>query len=323
MTSTFEITLDEAVGEVLNYLTGLDLHYIGELDRYRSITKHLNRALRLTAVDHEWSYYSSLYSAGRVSEGTRKIQITYDNAWRKIRPRIITEDAIRFVDETNAIRRVAYYVPRESLHKYSPGSLPAQNAPTKLWAASTRSDIEFSRPLEKDESKWTIYVPVMREPKQFVVPATLENIEELIAPDKNNIPENATLIQLRNFHNPEIVEEWVSISGQPPYEYADPEKSLENMGLTSQAIRDQILDFPYPDLIIMRAAFLYAQTDPVMQPRVQTLEAAFRDLYYGLVERDTFVTEDAYKNTFKLPIENGLNTYNDKNPYVQFDLYGK
>ena len=299
MNPMLSVTLDEAVGEVLNYLTGLDLHYIGELDRYRSITKQLNRALRLTATEHEWSYYSALEELGRVYKGQTSFSLR-----KTSRPRMQTDDALRLVDDNNAIHQWAYFLPRESLHKYQ--------SRQGLWVSSTRNEILFSRPIIEAENNLRAFIPVMREPKQFVTPATLENIEDLTSPTENNIPDNGELIQLRNFHNPDIIEEWVTVPGLPPYEYSDPEKSLSNLGLSQTEIRNQVLDFPHPDLIIMKAAYLYAQTDPIMQPRVQTLDAQYKDLFYALVERDTNITDDPYRNDFNVPIQGSLNG----NPYL-------
>lgn len=48
-----QMTLDEAVAEVLGQLTGLDLEYDPRLDRYRAITRQLNRATRANALEHE------------------------------------------------------------------------------------------------------------------------------------------------------------------------------------------------------------------------------------------------------------------------------
>lgn len=73
-------------------------------------------------------------------------------------------------------------------------------------------------------------------------------------------------------------------------------------------IRNQPVDFPYPDIIILRAAFYYAQTDPVMQPRVQTLEAQYKDLMYQAIERDDRNTDSPFLNDFFVPVQNGLDT---------------
>ena len=71
-------------------------------------------------------------------------------------------------------------------------------------------------------------------------------------------------------------------------------------------VRKQAIDFPYPDVVIARAAWYYAQTDPVMQPRAQTLEEGYKDLMYQLIERDAGHTETPFQNTFTLPIQSGL-----------------
>lgn len=73
-----------------------------------------------------------------------------------------------------------------------------------------------------------------------------------------------------------------------------------------QAIRDQQLDFDYPDVIIMRAAWFVAQTDPVMQPRAQTLEGQYKDLMYQLIERDERFTDSPLQNDWLLPIQGDL-----------------
>jgi hypothetical protein len=72
------------------------------------------------------------------------------------------------------------------------------------------------------------------------------------------------------------------------------------------AIRKQLIDFDYPDVVIARAAYYYAQTDPVMQPRVQTLEAVYKDLLYNLIERDTRNTDSPFVNETIVPVQNGL-----------------
>lgn len=67
------------------------------------------------------------------------------------------------------------------------------------------------------------------------------------------------------------------------------------------------LDFSNPDVIIGRAAYYYAQTDPVMQPRVQTLEGDYKDLMYQLIERDVAHTDSPYQNDFFVPVMGSLN----------------
>lgn len=71
-------------------------------------------------------------------------------------------------------------------------------------------------------------------------------------------------------------------------------------------VREQEIDFPYPDVVILRAAFYYAQTDPVMQPRVQTLEAQYKDLFYQISERDDRNTDSPFENEFIVPVQGGV-----------------
>lgn len=68
----------------------------------------------------------------------------------------------------------------------------------------------------------------------------------------------------------------------------------------------QELDFQYPDVVILRAAFYYAQTDPILQPRVQTLEAQYKDLMYQIIERDDRNTDSPYENEFYVPVQGVL-----------------
>lgn len=68
----------------------------------------------------------------------------------------------------------------------------------------------------------------------------------------------------------------------------------------------QEVDFDFPDVIIARAAYIYAQTDPMMQPRVQTLEAEYKDLMYQLLERDTAFTDTPYQNEFVVPVQSDI-----------------
>lgn len=288
-----DMTLDDAVGEVLNYLTGTDLHYIAELDRYRSITKFLNRALRLVATEHEWGCYSAIEDMGEVYTGQTEIVHR-----RSRRPRIILDDSLRLVDEDNSIHMWAYWLPRESLHKYQ--------GRTGLWVASTENKITFSRPIREIENGMRAIVPVMREPRQLMMPATFDSVEDLEADGEEDPLVLDKIVQLRNFHNPDIVEEWVIDETDAPYIYTSPESSLEKLALTPVQIRNQKIDHDFPDLIILKAAFLYAGTDPLMQPRVQTLEGQYKDLFYALTERDTNHTDDPFLNEFAVPIQGSL-----------------
>ena len=86
MNADVDLTLDEAVQEVLSLLTGLDLAYSPNYDRYRVVTRFLNRALRQNALEHEWSYYSSLETIGQAQAGDKDLAIR-----ATVRPRIIGE----------------------------------------------------------------------------------------------------------------------------------------------------------------------------------------------------------------------------------------
>jgi hypothetical protein len=247
-----QTTLDDAVSQVLGILTGLDLHYVQQLDRYRAITHALNRALRANALEHEWSYYSSLENVGVAQEGLQTISLR-----PTVRPRIINDDAVQLQDEHGHTAVWAYWLPRDALHKY-----PMRGG---LWAAHTRNLLTFSRPLTRGEQGLQIMVPVMREPRIFVVPGQAESIESL-----------------------------------------DPDALPGNGDMTADEIREQLLDFWYPEVVIMRAAYMYAQTDPVMQPRAQTLEAAYKDLMYQIIERDDRNTDSPFLNEFFVPVQNGI-----------------
>lgn len=230
------MTLDDAVAEVLGMLTGLDLSYQPELDRYRAITRQLNRALRANALENEWTCYASTASAGSASVGDDRILLP-----SSMRPRVINDDAVRLLHD-DVVVTWAYFLPLDSLHKYR--SQPG------LWCSIERQTLYFSRPFLEEEDGFDIHVPVMREPKMFRLPAA-----------------GATV---------------------------------------SNAIRRQPVDFPYPDVVIARAAFYYAQTDPVMQPRVPTLEDGYKTLMYALVERDTRHTDSPYVNPTIVPVQSGL-----------------
>lgn len=238
------LTLDDAVGEVLGLLTGLDLEYAPELDRYRAVTRQLNRALRSNALEREWSWYASTQSIGTTVEGMTEVMLTSTK-----RPRVIGDDAIRFVNSDGVVVGWAYFLPRDALHKYQ-----SRNG---IWAAATRQSIAFSRPFTAGEEDLDIQVPVMREPTMFRLPAQPE----------------------------------------------DPNDPLVDV---PDEIREQPIDFGYPDIITLRAAYYVAQSDPVLQPRVQTLEAQYKDLMYQLIERDERSTDSPELNPFFVPISSGL-----------------
>lgn len=257
------LTLDESVKEVLSLLTGMDLTYDPRLDRYISITRALNRALRANALEHEWSYYSGTTNLGAVVEGVTAMEIP-----GQMRARIINDDAVRLVDSENRVRVWAYFLPRDALHKYGDRN--------GLWAATNSNLVMFSRPFYEEETELHVELPVMREPTMFRLPEQPED-------------PNEPLIEVE------------------------------------QSIRDQEIDFWYPDVIVARAAFMYAQTDPVMQPRVQTLEAQYKDLMYQVIERDDRNTESPYLNEFALPVQSGLTpdyTGGHYHPHSHFHGHG-
>lgn len=232
------LTLAEAVEEVLGLLTGLDLVYDPQHDRFRAVTRALNRALRANALEKEWSYYNDTISAGAAVEGQTTATLTDVQ-----RPRIVNDDAVRLVDADGVIRVWAYFLPRDALHKYGHR--------LGLWVASRRETLMFSRPIQAVEAGLDIQVPIMREPTMFRLPAT-------------------------------------------------PEEAVD------QATLDATIDFAYPDVIVARAAYMIALTDPVMQPRAQTLEANYKDLMYQAIERDDSNTDTPYENDFFVPVQNGI-----------------
>lgn len=239
------MTLRDAVAEVLGMLTGLDLEYVPESDRFQSITRQMNRALRSNALEHEWSYYSSYLNLGPA--GTNVMELELPASYRA---RGIGDDSVRLVDpDDERTWRWAYVLPRDALHKY--------RSRAGLWCAFTRTTLMFSRPLSIGEGRLDVQVPVMREPIMFRLPATPETPDD----DVPSVPD---------------------------------------------AILDQEIDFWYPDVIILRAAFYYAQTDPIMQPRVQTIEAQYKDIMYQIIERDDRITDAPDLNAFNVPVQNGL-----------------
>lgn len=238
------LTLDDAVDEVLGLLTGLELSYSPDLDRYRAIARMLNRALRANALEQEWGWYAATENIGPGAAGDTDVQLR-----STLRPRVTSDDAVRLVNSDGHVLVWAYFLPRDAIHKY-------QDYPG-LWCSFTRQTIRFSRPLSEAEAGLDIEIPVMREPTMFRLP---------------EVPE-------------------------------DPNEAIVTV---ADEIRNQPIDFEYPDLITLRAAYLYAQTDPVMQPRVQTLEAQYKDLMYQVMERDERNTDTPYMNEFTLPVVNGL-----------------
>lgn len=236
MNTELRFTLDDGVAEVLGMLDGLDLTYVPEFDRYRAVTRALNRALRANALEAEWAFYASTLDIGKAVAGMREVLIPTN-----LRPRILNDDSVRLVEDGRSVVW-AQFLPRASLPKYE--------WQQGLWCAITRQSLLFSRPLTRAEDGLTIEIPVMREPRMFRLPETGEEV--------------------------------------------------------SESIRGQFIDFDYPDIITARAAFYYAQTDPVMQPRVPTLEGNYKDVMYQVLERETRNSDMPYLNSFTLPVESGL-----------------
>lgn len=241
MNPDLAMTLDDCVTEILGALTGMDLHYEPNQDRYRGVVRAINKALRQNALEREWAYYSSLEEIGVAHAGEQDV-----NLRASLRPRIIGDDAVRLVDDAGSPRVWAYFLPRDAIEKY-----PARRG---LWVSITRQALHFSRPFGSGEEGLRIQLPVMREPRMF------------------RLPEQPT----------------------------DPTQPLVEV---PQAIRDQELDFDFPDAVLQRAAFYYAQTDPLMQPRVQTLEQEYKNTFYALNERDDRNTDAPFLNDFALPME--------------------
>lgn len=236
------MTLEEAVRDVLSILTGQELTYDPNLDRFRAITKHLNRALRSMALESEWSFFHTIERIpldGRESDLDFAITTDY-------RFRIISDDAARVLNPDEQPVAWAYFLPRDALHKYRNRA--------GLWCSVTRNTLTLSRPLSAVAGTLDGHVlelPLQREPIPFRLPAD-------------------------------------------PTEPADP------------LVLAQEVDFDFPDVVIARAAWLYAQTDPMMQPRVQTLEEQYKDMMYQLIERDTNYTDSPDLNEVIVPVQNDI-----------------
>ena len=146
-----QFTLSDAVDEVLGTLTGLDLSYVPEMDRFQAITRSLNKALRLVALEHEWSFYASTEDVGTTEVGMREVEIS-----PSLRPRITGDDSIKLVNDEGHICEWAFYLSRDALSKYQHRR--------GLWVSITRTMLTFSRPLVEGEHGLHIVVPCMREP---------------------------------------------------------------------------------------------------------------------------------------------------------------
>ena len=244
MNPDLQMTLDDCVDDVLGMLTGLDLSYQPTTDRYRSVVRALNKSLRQTALEKEWSYYASTEELGEVVAGQQEVGMR-----STVRPRIIGDDSVRLVDDDGTTLVWAPFLPRDAIDKYI--------GRRGLWAAAMPQSLRFSRPFGTHEAGLRIHVPVMREPRMFVL---------------------------------------------PPH----PENDVDPVPTVPAAVRNQLLDFPYPDAVLARAAFYYAQSDPIMQPRVQTLEAEYKNIFYALNERDERHTDSTYLNEFAVPIQSDV-----------------
>ena len=89
-----------------------------------------------------------------------------------------------------------------------------------------------------------------------------------------------------------------------PYRGEDPNVPVPEV---PDDVRQQLVDHVWPDLVIAKAAYFYAQTQPMMQPRVQTLEANYNDLMYSLKDRDSKHTDAPFMNPYTVPVENDIN----------------
>lgn len=248
MNPEVQMTLDDCVEEVLGMLTGLELRYDPSFDRYRAVTRQINRALRANALEREWSYYSSLEDIGQAYEGVQDVPIR-----PSVRPRIIGDDSVRLCDDEGVPMVWAYFLPRDAIEKY-----PARKG---LWVSVARQSLHFSRPFQRHEHGLRIQLPLMREPRMFRLPEQPED-------DQGDLVE------------------------------------------VPESVRKQLLDFEFPDAVLYRAAYFYAMSDPVMQPRAQTLENEYKNVFYALNERDDRHTDSPYQNEFFLPIQGNLNGYN-------------
>ena len=82
-----QLTLSEAVDEVQSTLTGLDVQYNPAFDRFKSVTRFLNRALRAVALEKDWSWYASTEEVGTVVADLQSVDLN-----PSLRPRIISDD---------------------------------------------------------------------------------------------------------------------------------------------------------------------------------------------------------------------------------------
>ena len=69
-----QITLEQAVAEVLTLLTGVDLTFNPAEDTFHVVARCLNRAMRAVALEHEWSYFSATENVGTVQVGVQDVE---------------------------------------------------------------------------------------------------------------------------------------------------------------------------------------------------------------------------------------------------------
>ncbi len=105
------------------------------------------------------------------------------------------------------------------------------------------------------------------------------------------------------------LEIWAPVMREPvmfeiPKQGNDPDEHAPEFPIET---REALLDFDFPDVVVLRAAFQYAQTDPLLQPRVQIIESQYKNLMYQLIERDERSTESPYLNDFVVPMRGYLN----------------
>lgn len=162
-----ELTLQDAILEVHNVLTGLNLSFVDNTDIFHATARQINRSLRHITLENEWGWYAVEHDAGLSTEGQTEIQLP-----RSLRPRIEPDDAVRFTygGPDGATVAWAYFLPRDSTSKYEYQRV--------LKVQATRNTIRFSRPLLKSESGLSLIVPAMREPRQFELPPSGEEFKQ-------------------------------------------------------------------------------------------------------------------------------------------------
>ena len=223
------MSLKDAVNEVHNILTGLDLTYEDRYDVFHATVRQINRSLRSVALEDEWAWYTEDADLGTTTEGQTEVDLM-----ASYRPRVQQDDAVRLVNSDGHVVVWAYYLPRDSLNKYL--------YKPELRVAFVRNQIVFSRPIQLYESGLQIIVPAMREPRQTKIP--------------------------------------------------DPGQRMTDAEL------NRALDFEYPDMIIAHAAWQISMSNPVYQPRAQTLEEGFKEYKYSLTERNTNHSDSPLRNNF-------------------------